>query len=167
MPGNPSQLLYSLSGQGVMFRLVGRPSLDISHHLRSSADRLLAAGHRQVTLDLAACPSVDSTFIGVLLYLVKGVRTAASDEGSVCLLNIGDQVRRQIDTLGVLDRFRLATADAAGVQFETVNVPTADRARTTQVCLEAHRNLIEACSSNEARFQDVIKFLEEDLRKPS
>jgi anti-anti-sigma regulatory factor len=167
MPANPSQLLYAVSGPGVMFRLPGRPSLDISHHLRSSADRLMGAGHRQFTLDLAACPSVDSTFIGVLLYLVKGVQKAAGDEGSVCLLNLGDQVRRQIDTLGVLDRFRLATADAGGVQFETVNVPAADKAGTTRVCLEAHRNLIEACSSNAARFQDVIKFLEEDLNKPS
>jgi len=150
-----------------MFRLVGRPSLDISHHLRSSADRLLASGHRQVALDLAACPSVDSTFIGVMLYLVKGVRNAAGDEGSVCLLNLSEQVRRQIDTLGVLDRFRLATADAGGVQFEAVDVPAADKAGTTHLCLEAHRNLIEACSTNAARFQDVIKFLEEDLNKPS
>lgn len=167
MPGSPSQLLYALSGQGVMFRLVGRPSLDISHHLRSSVDRLMAAGHRQVAVDLAACPSVDSTFIGVLIYLAKGVRKTAGDEGQVCLLNVGDQVRRQIDTLGVLDRFRLATTDAAGVKFETVQVPSADKAGTTRVCLEAHRNLIEACGSNAARFQDVIKFLEEDLGKAS
>lgn len=148
-----------------MFRLTGRPSLDISHHLRTSADRLLEAGQGQVTLDLAGCPSVDSTFIGVLLYLVKGVRRVAGTQGSVCLLNLPDQVRRQIDTLGVLDRFRLASSDAAGVQFETVNVTAADKTGTTQVCLEAHRNLIEACQSNEARFQDVIKFLEEDLGK--
>lgn len=165
MAATTSQLLYALSGPGVMFRLAGRPSLDISHHLRSSADRLMAAGHRQFTMDLAACPSVDSTFIGVLLYLVKGLRRTAGDEGSVCLLNMGEQVRRQIDTLGVLDRFRLATADAAGVQFETIHVPTADKAGTTEVCLEAHRNLIAACSTNAARFQDVIQLLEEDLRK--
>lgn len=165
MAATPSQLLYSRQGQGVMFRLTGRPSLDISHYLRTSADRLLEAGQGQVTVDLAACPSVDSTFIGVLLYLAKGVRKLAGDQGSVCLLNIADQVRRQIDTLGVLDRFRLATASAEGVVFETMDVPTADKQGTTQVCLEAHRNLIEACGSNEARFQDVIKFLEEDLGK--
>jgi anti-anti-sigma regulatory factor len=167
MPANPSQLLCALSGQGVMFRLLGRPSLDLSHHLRTSADRMMGAGQRQFTLDLAACPSVDSTFIGVLLYLVKGVGKAAGDEGSVCLLNMGEQVRRQIDTLGVLDRFRLATADAGGVQFDTVNVPAAGKAGITRVCLDAHKDLIEACSSNAARFQDVIKFLEADLNQPS
>lgn len=167
MPGNPSQLLCAASGPGVMFRLTGRPSLDISHHLRTSADRLLGAGHRQLALDLAACPSVDSTFIGVLLYLVKAVRKAAGEEGRVCLLNAGEQVRHQIDTLGVLDRFQLATSDAAGVQFQAVDVQAADKAGTTRVCLEAHRNLIEACRQNEARFQDVIQFLEQDLRQSS
>ncbi len=164
MPGPSAQLLYSRTDEGVVFRLVGKPSLDVSHHLRSAADRFLEGGRRQFAVELGACPSVDSTFIGVLLYLSNAVRKT-SGGGGVSLLNLNDQVRRQIDALGVLERFQLANTRADGVQFESVNVAPADRAAATRVCLEAHRNLVEASSGNAERFRDVIRFLEEDLGK--
>lgn len=164
MPNPPPQLLLASSGTAALVRLTGKPSLDVSNHLRGVAERLLASGHHQFTLDLGACPSVDSTFIGVLLFVAKAVRKAAPELGRVCLLNPGELVRRQIDTLGVLDRFELAAADATGVRFEALPVSAASKAETTRVCLEAHRALIEACAANAARFQDVIQFLEADLR---
>lgn len=168
MPGTSVQLLYSRTADGVVFRLVGKPSLDVSHHLRSSADRFLEDGCRQFAVELGACPSVDSTFIGVLIYISKAARKSAGPgpgAGGVCLLNLNEQVRRQIDALGVLERFQLACTGAEGVRFENVDVAAADRAATTRVCLEAHRNLVEASSGNAERFRDVIRFLEEDLRK--
>lgn len=167
MPNSPPRLLLASSGTAALLRLTGKPSLDVSNHLRGVTERLLASGHQQFTVDLKDCPSVDSTFIGVLLFVTKAARRAAPETGRVCLLNAGEQVRRQIDTLGVLDRFDLAEADASGVRFEALPVSAASKAENTRVCLEAHRALIEACAANAAKFHDVIQFLEADLRGPA
>lgn len=166
MPLTVPQLLFSRDDQRALFRLVGKPSLDLSNHLRATAERLRADGCREFTLDLGLCPSVDSTFIGVLLLMAKQQRKADPCQGAVCLLNANELVRRQIDSLGVLDRFQMATADASGVHFQEMQVGSAGKSETTRLCLEAHRHLIEACAGNAAKFQDVVKFLEADLQPP-
>ncbi len=159
-----ARLSLATSGDAACYRVAGKPSLDLSNLLRDSAERLLATGHHHFVLDLAACPSVDSTFIGVLLFIWKGTHKAVPP-GGVCLLHAGDLVRHQLDSLGVLERFDLATVDQSGVHFQELDVATASKAAVTWVCLNAHRELIEANPANAAKFKDVVEFLEEETRR--
>lgn len=161
MASLPARLSFATSGDAACYRVIGKPSLDLSNLLHDSAERLLATGHYHFVVDLAACPSVDSTFIGVLLFIWKGVRKVAAP-GGVCLMNAGELVRHQLDSLGVLERFDLATVDQAGVHFEELDVASAGKTATTWLCLTAHRELIEANPANAAKFKDVVEFLEEE-----
>lgn len=158
------QLSFATSPGLACFRVSGKPSLDLSGHLRQAAEKLIAAGHTLVLLDLTDCPSVDSTFVGVMIYLTKAVQKA-TPPGRVCLMQAGDLVRHQLDSLGVLDRFDLAERKGGELQFSDVSLTPASKAQHTWLCLTAHRDLIEANAANAAKFRDVVEFLEQDLRR--
>jgi len=158
------QLCFATGPDLVCFRVRGKPTLDLSGHLRQAAERLLGAGHTHVVIDLSECPSVDSTFVGVLIYLTKAVQKT-TPPGRVALLEVGDLVRHQLDSLGVLGRFDLAARRGGELQFEDVALTPADKAQTTWLCLAAHRDLIEANAANAEKFKNVVEYLEQDLRR--
>ncbi len=160
------QLSFATGPDLVCFRVRGKPTLDLSGHLRQAAERLIGAGHTHVVIDLSECPSVDSTFVGVLIYLTKAVQKA-SPPGRVALLEVGDLVRHQLDSLGVLDRFDLAARRGGELHFEDVTLTPAGKAQTAWLCLAAHRDLIEAHAANAEKFKDVVEYLEQDLRRLS
>ncbi len=160
----PPRLAYATAPGWVCFRAQGKPSLDLPPHLREAAQKLIAAGHTQVVVDLTDCPAVDSTFIGVLIFLTKAVQ-AASPPGRVMLVGLCDLVRNQIDSLGVLGRFTLGDRSAALGAFQDLPLSRPDRVQTTRLALDAHRELVEANAGNAERFCDVIELLEQDLRR--
>jgi len=160
----PPQLSFATGPDLVCFRVRGKPTLDLSGHLRQAAERLLGAGHTHVVIDLSECPSVDSTFVGVLIYLTKAVQKT-TPPGRVALLEVGDLVRHQLDSLGVLDRFDLAARRGGELRFEDVALSPAGKAQTAWLCLTAHRDLIEANAANAEKFKDVVEYLEKDLRR--
>lgn len=159
-----SQLSFATGPELVCFRVRGKPTLDLSGHLRQAADRLISAGHPYVVIDLSACPSVDSTFVGVLLYLTKAVQKA-TPPGRVTLIEVGELVRHQLDSLGVLDRFDLAARRGDALHYEEVALTPTSKAQTARLSLAAHRDLIEANAANAAKFRDVVEYLEQDLRR--
>lgn len=163
---NPAapRLSYAIAPGWVCFRVEGKPTLDLPRHLREAAQKLIAAGHTQVVVDLTDCPAVDSTFIGVLIFLTKVVQSA-SPPGRVVLAGLGDLVRNQIDSLGVLGRFELGERPQADAAFADLTLAQADRAQATRLALDAHRELVEANAANTNRFRDVIELLEKDLRR--
>jgi anti-sigma B factor antagonist len=164
MAASVPQLLLATGDGAACFRVSGKPSLDLSGHLREAAEGLVRAGHTRLMLDLTGCPSVDSTFIGVMLFLTKLVARGTAP-CRVTLLAPCELVRHQLDSLGVLDRFDLVERCEAGLAFDAVAVGSAGKEQTTRLCLEAHRNLIEASAANAAKFKDVVEFLENDLRR--
>lgn len=164
MNARQSQLSFATAPGLACFRVTGKPSLDLSGHLRQAAEKLIAAGHSLLLVDLADCPSVDSTFVGVLIFLTKAVQKA-TPPGRVCLMQAGDLVRHQLDSLGVLDRFDLAERKSGELRFADVSLTPASKAQNTWLCLTAHRDLIEAHAANAAKFKDVVEFLEADLRR--
>ena len=158
------QLLLATCDGAACFRVSGKPSLDLSGYLREAAGGLVQTGCTRLMVDLTGCPSVDSTFIGVLLFLTKLV-ARATPPGRVILLAACELVRHQLDSLGVLDRFDLVERSEARLEFDAVTVAASGKEQTTRVCLDAHRDLIEASAANAAKFKDVVEFLENDLRR--
>jgi anti-anti-sigma regulatory factor len=158
------QLLLATCEGAACFRVLGKPSLDLSGRLREAASGLVSAGHVRIVVDLTACPSVDSTFIGVLLFLTK-LTGRLPAPGRVILLAPCELVQHQLDSLGVLNRFDRVDRNEAGLDFSAVPVDSAGKEATTRVCLQAHQDLIEASAANAAKFKDVVEYLQNDLRR--
>jgi len=164
MPAPVPRLLLATCDGAACFRVAGKPSLDLSGHLREAAEGLVGSGHTRLMVDLTECPSVDSTFIGVLLFLTKLVARTPSRE-RVTVVAACNLVRHQLDSLGVLDRFDLVERGETGMEFDAVAAGPAGKEQSTRLCLQAHRDLIEASAANAAKFKDVVEFLENDLRR--
>jgi len=108
---------------------------------------------------------MDSTFLGVLVGLNRTLGQAGPD-GGFSLYKPTETVRVLLDNLGILELF--STAESLG-QVETaepVEVGEAsDKIELTHTSLEAHLTLIDVNRGNEAKFKEVTRFLEEDLKR--
>ena len=68
------------------------------------------------------------------------------------------------DNLGILELFEQANSlDQAEVS--EAEIFNAAKRELTENSLEAHRTLMDANPENEAKFKEVTRFLEEDLKR--
>ena len=108
---------------------------------------------------------MDSTFLGVLVGLN---RTLGQSEpgGSFSLYRPTEPVRVLLDNLGILELFSTAESLDKAEAAETVEAGEApDKTELTRTSLEAHQTLTDANPENEAKFKEVTRFLEEDLKQ--
>lgn len=156
--------------QFVCIKLAGRVNFQHSIDFRTLINHLHSKGHKRFVIDLSTCQLMDSTFLGVLASLA--VRFGHQQNGSAPtpleLLNPSERLYDTVDNLGITEHLKIihGTPPAEG-EFSPVEKSAAstDRAETTKTCLEAHRVLMELNPANVAKFKDVTRFLEEDLKK--
>ncbi len=156
--------------QFVCIKLSGRANFQCSIDFKTLINHLHEKGHHRFVIDATECQLMDSTFLGVLAGL--GVRFSQQNNGSTAasleLLNPSDRVFDMLENLGIAHLFKIIRGTAP-VTNELSPVATtaasSDRAETTKTCLEAHRLLMELNPANVAKFKDVTKFLEEDLKR--
>jgi anti-anti-sigma factor len=155
----------------VCIKIAGRASFQSSVDFKTLINTLREQGHKRFVLEVSECQLMDSTFLGVLAGL--GLKFSDDRNGhepaSLELLNPSERVFDLIENLGIEHLFRIhkGTAAPATGELNPVEKPTStpDRKETTRTCLEAHRLLMEINPANVAKFKDVTKFLEEDLKK--
>jgi anti-anti-sigma regulatory factor len=154
----------------VCVKIAGRASFQCSVDFKTLINTLREQGHQRFVLEVSECQLMDSTFLGVLAGL--GLKFSEDRNGhapaSLELLNPSDRVFDLIENLGIdhLFQFHKGAAPAAGGLSQIEQPASApDRKETTRTCLEAHKLLMEINPANVAKFKDVTKFLEEDLKK--
>jgi anti-anti-sigma factor len=161
----------AVTGDAVFVRIAGRANIAASDAFKSLICGLCARGHRRFVLDLAGCPVMDSTFLGVLAGLSHGVAGARVNGAppQFELFNPNDRVLGLLDNLGVLELFKVVQcAPMKDDAFQAVTAATeASKAGMTRTSLEAHRVLMDLNPENVVRFKDVARFLEEDLKRQS
>lgn len=156
--------------QFVCIKLSGRANFQSSIDFRTLINHLHGKGHKRFVIDVTTCQLMDSTFLGVLASLAVrfGQQQNGTEPTPLELLNPSDRVLDMLDNLGITQFFKFmrGTAPVEG-EFSPVEKSAAstDRAETTKTCLEAHRVLMELNPANIAKFKDVARFLEEDLKK--
>ena len=154
----------------VCIKLAGRANFQCSVDFKTLIHRLHEQGHSRFIIDVGDCQLMDSTFQGVLAALaVKFSRQQSGTSiGSIELLNPSDRVFDMLENLGIAHLFKIikgATPDGCQPSPMEKSGSGADRVETTKTCLEAHRLLMELNPENVAKFKDVTKVLEEDLKK--
>jgi len=169
---NDSISFAALPENIIVVKITGRGSFHNSMELRRLADALLARSEQgakpRYILDLNDCVTMDSTFMGVLASI--GLRQLKQTSEKLAVVNANEQNVRLLGTLG-LSQFivvREATreqADLSEDDFRCLIKEDVSRRDRIIHMIEAHRELCDADSSNNIRFESVLKYLEDSLRE--
>jgi len=156
----PDKLEVSVGDKAAWARVRGRAKFPLAPALRRFAERVLTPARPVFCLDLQACASLDSTFVGTLVLIATEI---APPPREVHVLNATEDVRRQLADLGVSGLFRFGGAGATtapGPAFQRVAArPQPDENETRATMLHAHEALADLSPENERSFRDVIAFL--------
>ncbi len=168
MTSPSSTLLAARVGDTVCVKISGRANFASSVDFKRLVHEARARGAQRFLVDLAACPIMDSTFLGVLASL--GTRLSADnlppEHRPIELLNPSPKVAELIDNLGVLHLFRVVQGSSPEhLCFAAVESAGASKLDMSRNCLEAHQVLMDLNPENVAKFKDVAKFFAEDVAK--
>lgn len=133
---------------------------------------MILAGERRFVVDLADCSVMDSTFMGTLTGVSRGLR--AYEGAKLEVLNANTRNIQLIRSLGLDHVFALDTEGstwtderrAVSSRFknaESLAPLQLNKRDQTEFVLRAHEELTEAEASNAPRFEDVIKYLKKEL----
>jgi len=168
----PAPILVGRIGSLFWMRVEGKGSFQNSVQVKRCFQSMIEKGERHFVVDLERCPIMDSTFLGTLTGAALNLRESGT--GEVSVLNANSRNQQLLTSLG-LDQ--ILDVDSDGTKFcdERKQVcselsacaeeaaPGLKEEQAAQV-LAAHRALTKANVENEARFRDVIEFLEQELR---
>ena len=150
----------------VVVRIEGRACFSNSAGLQAFLSQMAGQGKARFVIDFRNCPSMDSTFLGVLAGEALELHRR-SPPGSLVLCRVG---RRNLELLRNLGLHRLLTIDAgepapdpAAVARPLAPEATRDEIACARLVLEAHENLVAADPANLGKFQDLLAFLRHRL----
>jgi anti-anti-sigma factor len=121
-------------------------------------------------VDLDECITMDSTFMGVLASI--GLNELKSLGEKLVIVNVNSQNMRLLKTLGLTQFMdvRQNHGDEIHVSDEDFHcLIKEDVSRTDRIVhmIEAHQDLCEADPSNNMRFESVLKYLQDSLKRES
>ena len=151
-------------------RIAGRASFSSSLDFKTLVEELRRKGYNYFVIDLAECPLMDSTFLGVLAGIGLKINGCEADDGNgaVELFNVNPRIKDLLENLGVIHLFRLTEGSLPlpGMGESQVHCPTgSSREELVRACLEAHQTLTDINPENANKFKDVTQFLAQDLQK--
>ncbi len=146
-------------------RLIGPATFTAAPTLAEFVEGLLKKGAREISLDLAACCWMDSTFAGILVSLSKKgshdrpVRFSLHNPSKSCLEGLA---RMNLDKL-----FSIEAVDApANADWEGVEGGDVPKAELAKVVIRAHEDLGSADPGNE-KFGRIAEAMRKDIRRCS
>jgi len=151
-------------------KLQGRANFTSSIDFKELVTQLQDRGFTFFVIELSECSLMDSTFLGVLAGI--GLKLARSDgdpDGPrLELRNANARITELLENVGVLHLFKTSEGDLGSLEALEAcaqRSAPASRAEVTEICLKAHKLLMEINPENVPRFKDVAKFLAEDLER--
>ena len=152
----------SYAGPIVWIRVEGNGSSTNSTALRKFAKEMIHRGAREFVVDLVNCQGMDSTFMGTLAGITFWLRELG--EGSLSVVNLNQRNAETLSNPG-LDHLFNVRVSSIGKDEQVLPIPSDEnRTARAQTMLEAHEALVKSAPENISKFQDVIQFLEEELR---
>jgi len=171
---NVGRVFYARRERDWVLRFEGAIAYTMAHDVDRFLDHLFAHEHPQaVYVDLNQATAIDSTGIGLLAKLAKGMSHAG--RGKPVLLSANPDINELLTSLCLDEVCTLvptgaeAAADGAGVaDVADVALPATtpserDLARTI---LEAHRLLSALSEENRAAFRPVVEAFARELGEP-
>lgn len=144
-------------------RVSGRANFECGMPLRSFAKNF-GDNVKRIVIDLGACESMDSTFMGILTMLAL----RAKKQNTVLeLANASDFCRQLLRGLGVEKMFVFTVADLSSEAGRSALLGTEkqDKVGAAEAVVDAHQTLMDVSLDNIAKFEKVVEFAESDLKK--
>jgi anti-anti-sigma factor len=157
---------YHQQDHTVTFRVEGRATMNHSLPLRRCAERLLAAGTNEVRVDLSDCIYMDSTFLGTLLTIKKGLDR---NQGKLILIAPSTPCCRILQQMGLSDVLPAQSEPLAGEMAWSELSETADMTSFKRNVVQAHEELANLPGAAGEQFKAVARCLAESSKaeKPS
>ena len=163
----PSSVLVGCFERTVWVKVEGRGTFQNSAGLKEFVKQMIQRGYRDFVVDLGDCELMDSTFMGTLAGVALRLREIG--QGSLRAVNANERNADLLSNLGLDQLFSVESMGEGGpvapksedlVRAAPPKVAELDQ---KEVVLEAHEALVEADSSNAAKFRDVLEYLRQEL----
>jgi anti-anti-sigma factor len=165
----PAKMWVFTGERFACIKISGRANFSSSIDFKTVVQELRQKGCTYFVLDLSECALMDSTFLGVLAgFGLKGTPAKNDQPITIELLNPNERITELLDSLGVLQLFKLSQGpiQAPDGTTEHAFAPCCpSKEEVTRACLEAHQTLMQLSPENAAKFKEVAAFLAEDLKK--
>jgi anti-anti-sigma factor len=167
-----SSLLVGRIGDALWVRVESRGSFKNSPDLKAVAESAIRRGIKQIVVDLAECPIMDSTFMGTLTSLHLALEKMPGGGGRLMVLNANE---RNLDLLQSLGLDHVFHVDKDGTDLPELRrlvdeeilarakFQPLDKTEHAALVLEAHEALAGANPANRDRFRDVVSFLRSEV----
>lgn len=166
---NPARISMASEPPRAVVRIVGRAAVERARDFDGAIRALVGQGVRDVYLNLAECPLLDSTFSGTVAMLAEE-RKEAGPLVSFTLVAAKSRIVDGLANLEVLPLVKVAEPGVVtGISAGEVEVPLAktNRLEAGQFCLRAHRALMALSAENRARFKELESMLAAEIGEAS
>lgn len=145
-------------------RICGRGAVERARDFDQLVRCLNESGVHKVYLDLAECVLLDSTFIGALARLAEE-RTDNQPHIRFHLVHAPNRILDGLANLEVLDLMTVEDGFPSLSDFPEFELPlqNVNKKETGELCLQAHRALMELSPANRERFQGLVRMLSSEL----
>ncbi|WP_269541833.1 STAS domain-containing protein [Cerasicoccus fimbriatus] len=161
MPETESPVfLIDAYSEPVILRIQGRASFLNCAPVRDFFDRVAEMGKRSVVIDFQDCTGMDSTFLGIMAGAALEFRKL-TPPGDFTLVRLSQRNLELVRNLGLHRIMNVETGDfdMAFNQSDSLKNASQSEKDNAEMVLKAHECLVEADSSNQKKFQDVLSFL--------
>ena len=153
-------LQVAVADEVACIKVSGPANFAVGVDFKKVAAECCEKGGRILLLD-TDCVNLDSTFLGILMGMTSRLER-------IELLNPSERITDNLDNLGVLDLLQVGQgANPFEAHLDAAPSTKATKKQLAQASLEAHRLLMEINPENVPKFQDVTKYLEQDLKRRS
>lgn len=144
----------------VVVKVMGKANYLNCNAFREFIETIIEGGCRRIFIDFTKCKGMDSTFLGILAGTAIELRKL-NPAGELVIGNLSDRNYELICNLGLQNL--LTVIEEAESIDESLNALENKEVSEAKKILEAHQNLTKADKENEAKFQDVIAFLQNQV----
>lgn len=169
---NPNQILAATADNCTLVAVIGAATFKLATAFKQAVQAAQLAGSVLVVADMAACRSMDSTFMGSIASLAFSLK---KKEVRLTLINLTPHAMGLLKGLGlqrILKMYAAAElppglADLSHLveSLRPVAAEATDNQALTALMYSAHETLTRVDPENLKRFKDVLAFLREDLER--
>ena len=150
-----TKYLVHVDADTAILAVVGKAGYMNCRNVGEFFSTAIESGCKNLLIQCRDCTGMDSTFLGMITSASLKLRKIG---GTLTLLNLSERNQELVENLGLSKLVKTASFDTSTSTDTTLEATVA---KSSEI-LSAHESLIEADSTNLAKFQDVIAFLKKD-----
>jgi anti-anti-sigma factor len=161
-----TKIIVGGNATGLFAEIKGRATHMEAHVFRKYALERIDGGCRHIEIDLASCPSMDSTFLGVLASIGMQLQSLG---GEVTLFHLCPQCNEALRTLGVNRFVHLEEREEAGAHAAPASLAALPGGDTSgdwgTTMLEAHELLANIDAGGSEKWAGLVAMLRADIER--